>query len=195
MTRASGLGLLSVLVATAAGCAGTVKHMNSVAYVDTTPSENEAVIIFLRASGMGYAVQSSVYELPESGSSRLVGIVAAKKKVAYRTTPGHHTFMVVGENADFMGADLLPGKVYFVVVQVRMGAWKARFGLYPVHGPERDQFRTWLGDAAWVEMSHESLTWAHDHATEIEEKRAAYWPKWMAKQPMDRPVLWQEDGL
>jgi len=193
MTRTSRLGLLSVILA--CGCAGSVQHMHAVAYVDTTPSENEAVIVFLRASGGGFAVQSSVFEIPESGPARLVGIVAAKKKVAYRTSPGHHTFMVMGENADFMGADLLPGKLYFVVVQVRMGAWKARFGLCPVHGLERDEFRTWLGDAEWVETTHESLTWAHAHAAEIEEKRSAYWPKWMSKQPMDRPVLWQEDGL
>ena len=176
-----------------ASCAGSVKNMRAVASVNTVPAANEAVVIFLRPSGMGYAVQSSVFEVADGRPSALVGIVAAKKKVAYRTTPGRHTFMIIGESADFMDADLQPGKVYHAVAQVRMGVWKARFSLQPVHAGERE-LPQWLADSEWVEISPESQQWAQENAADVEGKRTEYFAKWMQKAPAERPMLYPQDG-
>ena len=118
----------------------------------------------------------------------------AKKKLAHRTTPGRHTYMVIGESADFMAADLQPGRVYYAVVQVRMGVWKARFSLNPVHAAGRGELGGWLADAQWVATTQDSFSWARDNAADVEQKRSAYWPKWMAKLPLDRPILLPEDG-
>ena len=89
------------------GCAATVKPMNTVSpdAEDTVPDEGKTMIVFMRPSGMGNAVQSSVFEIKE-GSSELIGIIAAKKKQAHQLDPGKHLFMVIEESADFMTAEL-----------------------------------------------------------------------------------------
>ena len=62
------------------------------------------MIVFLRPSTLGFAVQSSVFNATED-TPDLVGIVAAKAKVAYQLDPGDYLFMVIGESADFMTAN------------------------------------------------------------------------------------------
>jgi hypothetical protein len=64
----------------------------------------------MRPSSLGGAVQSSVFELRPDGD-KFVGIVSSKTKIAYSTGPGQHLFMVIAENADFMRANLAPGKM------------------------------------------------------------------------------------
>jgi hypothetical protein len=186
--------LIVSLCAAASACAGTVKNMRAVEYVNTAVGPNEAMVIFLRPSGMGYAVQSSVFEIGEDRAATLVGIVAAKKKLAYRTTPGPHTFMIIGESADFMYADLQPGKTYHAIAQVRMGVWKARFSLQPVHAYDRGPLAGYLAESSWVETTHESQQWARENAADIESKRAEYYVKWMQKPAAERPMLRPDDG-
>ena len=113
--------------------------------VVTGPEEGQSMIVFMRPSGMGYGIQSSVFEI-DNTEPKLAGIVAAKKKVAYRIAPGNHLFMVVGESADFMSAELEANKTYYALVTPRMGMWKARFSLRPVHADElnTNQFNDWF---------------------------------------------------
>jgi hypothetical protein len=186
-----GLGLG---VAAGSGCAGSVTNMRPVAMVNTTPAPNESVIVFMRPSGTAFGIQSAVFEAPDGQPARLVGIVAAKKKVAYRTTPGDHMFMVIGESADFMQARLEPGKVYYALVTPRMGVWKARFSLAPVHVANRFDLPGWQAGTAWVEMDQSSGQWAAENAADVERKRAKYLAEWLGKAPFDRPVLAPEDG-
>jgi hypothetical protein len=193
MTQASRI-LFAIVALGAFGCAHPVKNMREVATVNAAATPNDAVVIFMRPSEMAFAVQSSVFEVPENQPAHLVGIIAAKKKVAYRTTPGRHMFMIMGESADFMDAMLEPGRVYYALATVRMGVWKARFSLKPVHAAELPALGAWLPDTSWVELSDESLQWAQQNAASVEQKRAAYFAKWMEKQPGDRPALLPEDG-
>jgi len=136
-----------------------------------------------------------VFEAPDGQPARLVGIVAAKKKVAFRTTPGDHKFMVVGrENADFMQARLEPGKLYYALVRPRMGVLASRFSLAPVNATNRNELPGWQSGTEWVEMDQSSGQWAAEHARDVEQKRAKYLPEWMDKLPLDRPTLAPEDG-
>jgi hypothetical protein len=178
----------------AVGCAGPVKNMAEVASANTVASQNESVVVFLRPSGLGAGVQSSVFEVAEGAPSRLVGIVAAKKKVVYRTTPGPHTFMVIGEGADFMAADLAPGRTYYALSTVRPGFWKARFSLKPVTPAEHGELATWLADSSWVEVNADSQRWHAENTADIEKKRAAYLAKWLQKPELDRPFLRPTDA-
>ena len=63
------------------------------------------------------------------------------------------------------------------------------------HGAEREQFKSWLGDAEWVESNPESLSWARENAVDIQKKREVYFAEWMQKSPAERPMLVPEDGL
>lgn len=180
------------------GCAGTVVNMREVprGQAHYAPGEEQSLIVFMRPSGFGFAIQSSVFELSE-GKSKLVGIVAAKKKVAYRVIPGEHLFMVIGESADFMSANVKKGETYYSLVTPRMGFWKARFSLRPIHRDElnSEEFSKWLESCNWVEPTAKSQEWAQQHMPSIQSKKQEYMPKWLARPENERPRLFPEDGL
>ena len=186
-----------LLAGLVSGCAGTVKNMEAVPadQIVTAPEEGKAMVVFMRPSGLGFAIQSSVFEIRD-GEPELVGIVAAKKKVAYQLEPGKHLFMVVGESADFMSADLESDKTYYALVTPRMGMWKARFSLKPVHADELDtkQFNEWLDGCEWVENTPASDRWAADNMASIISKQREYYIKWMDKEASERPALLPQDG-
>jgi hypothetical protein len=192
-TRKAVLSSVPCLFALACSHAGEVKHMRPVANVDTTPAPNGAVVVFLRPSGWGPGTQSSVFEVTDPGEPVLVGIVAAKMKVAYRTTPGHHVFMSIGENADFMDAMLEPGRIYYVSLIAGPG-YKARFILKPAHADQRREVAGWLSDTSWVATTGDSQRWADDNAPSIAKKRARYWPQWIAGELGPREALVGPDG-
>jgi hypothetical protein len=179
------------------GCAGTVKNMRAVPpdRVVAAPEEGKSMVVFMRPSTLGFAIQSSVFEIKED-KPLLVGIVAAKAKVSYQLEPGEHLFMVVGESADYMSAELEVNKTYYALVTPRMGAWKARFSLKPIHVDETSgsQLDEWKEDCEWVEKSPASDDWASTNMASILSKHNKYYKKWMSKDLSDRPRLLPQDG-
>lgn len=196
-TLISSASIFAVVALLITGCAGTIKNMQEVpaGSAAVVPEEGKAVIVFMRPSGLGFAIQSSVFEINDNHPS-LVGIVAAKTKVAYRLDPGKRLFMAIGENADFMTADILPNKIYYVLVTPRMGLWKPRFSLDPKHRRELNtsEFNSSLDDCKWVEKTSASENWALGNSGSIESKRAKYYPEWLQKPEAERPHLLPEDG-
>lgn len=192
------LALMILIIASLiSGCAGKVMHMQELAAdkAPVAPAPGKAAVVFLRPSGMGFAIQSSVFEVKDN-QSLLVGIVAAKTKVAYQVEPGKRLFMAVGESAEFMTADLLPNRTYYVLVAPKMGLWKARFGLEPVPGKELDspEFKSSLAECKWVEKNAASVNWARGSMASVESKRTEYYPGWMKQPEPERPHLLQGDG-
>jgi hypothetical protein len=189
--------MILVIASLISGCAGTVVHMQELAAdkAPIAPAPGKAAVVFLRPSGLGFAVQSSVFEVKDN-QSLIVGIVAAKTKVAYQVEPGKRLFMAIGESADFMTAELLPDRTYYVTVAPRMGFWKARFGLEPVSAKDLDspEFKSSLADCKWVEKTNASENWARGNMASIESKRAEYYPDWMNRPELERPHLSQDDG-
>jgi hypothetical protein len=180
------------------GCAGTVKNMQPFAgdLATIAPEPGKAMIVFMRPSTLGSAIQSSVFRVAE-GTPEVVGIVAAKAKVSYQVDPGEHLFMVIGESADFMSAEVEAGKTYYALVTPRMGVWKARFSLKPVARPDQDrtQLDEWLEACSWVEKSAATESWAAENMADINDKQASYYIKWMEKSEADRPRLTPQDGI
>ena len=187
--------ILVVIILFISGCAGKVKNMGVVPpdEIRTSPTEGKSMIVFMRPSTLGFAIQSSVFEV-NNEDVQLAGIVAAKKKVAYELEPGEHLFMVIGESADFMYADLDPGKTYYALVTPRMGAWKARFSLKPIHAEELSgaQFEEWFQNCEWVKIIPESEAWAKSNMESIQSKRKEYYEKWINKN--EKPKLFSQDG-
>jgi hypothetical protein len=162
----------------------------------TSPKPGKSLVIFMRPSSFGFAIQSSVFEIADE-KPELVGIVAAKKQVAYEVDPGEHLFMVLSENADFLSADLLADKTYYAYVTPRMGVWKARFSLAPVTPQMRETstFKDCQSGCEWVELSEESHTWAQENAGDAQSKYLSYHSKWMSKSEAERPKLIPQDGI
>jgi hypothetical protein len=188
---------LLVLAFFVSGCAGTVKNMREVpeGRAEVTPESGKAMVVFMRPSGMGFAIQSSVFEV-KGDKLTLAGIVAARTRVAYQLEPGKHLFMVIGEGADYMGADLQPNKTYYAYVTPRMGVWKARFSLVPVHKVELDtpEFTKDVAGCKWVEKTADSDAWMQDNIESIRSKHAEYYPEWMDLPADERVRLLPEDG-
>lgn len=151
------------------------------------------MVTFMRPSGLGFAVQSTVFDVTD-GKTAFIAIVSAKTKFALEMEPGEYHFMVVGESADFMRATLEPGKHYYALVTPRMGVWKARFSLKPVTAAElnTEQFTEWFDECRWVENTEQAYQWAVDNRPSILSKQAEYWEKWQSK-PV-RPALLPGDG-
>ena len=193
------LKLVSILAALLLfACAGPVKNMREIPDEHATyaPDPDQALIVFMRPSSFGSAIQSSVFELVDD-NPELIGIVAAKKKVAYNLGPGEHLFMVIGESADFMKADIQAGKRYYVLVTPRMGVWKARFSLKPIHKDELDseKLTKWGKECHWVEKTYESDQWADSNMHSIQSKKVKYMETWLQRPEHERPALYTEDGF
>ncbi len=189
--------IMMIVALFVSGCAGSSDLMKTVSDNDAAyaPEENQSMIVFMRPSTLGFAIQSSVFDV-SSGENELVGVVSAKKKVAHMTTPGEHMFMVVGESADFMKADLGPGKTYYALVTPRMGLMKARFSLRPVTNSEigSEEFNSWMNDCEYTENTDAAFEWAKHHAPSIQSKREKYLEDWNEKPDSKKPTLKPGDG-
>ena len=176
------------------GCAQYMKPASPEAVSLYKPNKNESLIIFSRP--FPYGGKSSVFDVTTKGNI-LVGIVPAKTKVAYKITAGEHLFMVIGESADFMKANLEGGKTYYALLNLRMGAWQARFSLVPINKStlKLEAFMDSVRSCKFVENTDASYNWANDHAENIQSMREDYYRKWMSKPEQDRPVLSSEDGI
>jgi len=112
--------------------------------------------------------------------------------------------MVVSEAADFLEADLLPGKTYYAMVTPRMGAWKARFSLYPIRSGndgefsmQSGKFDKWVSSTDLSVNTEESTRWAKENSASIAKKRASYEAVWSTKSEAEirERTLLPEDGI
>ncbi len=156
---------------------------------------DQAQIVFMRPSSFGGAIQSSVFDLKHEQNQltedHFVGIVSATTKVLYETEPGFHLFMVISENADFMQANLSAGKTYYALVTPRIGWWKARFSLKPLHKNDlaSDDFQDWFDSTEWYQNTDASHQWAIDNWSSIQGKKTEYLPEWNQKSAAEKDEL------
>lgn len=90
----------------------------------TPPSEGKAVVYFTRVTAMGAMVSFEFFH-----QDKYIGLFKGKNYMRYECEPGEQLFWASSENKEFITADLEAGKTYVVLVDVVMGAMKARVGL------------------------------------------------------------------
>lgn len=172
--------------------------------VEPKATADKALVVFMRPSSFGGAVQSSVYDTRAEGNDVFAGVVSSKSKVAYLAEPGEHLFMVVSENADFLAANLEAGKHYYVLVAPRMGVWKARFSLLPIRndasakeGLQSKQFSNWDESTEWMVIGPKANSWYQDNIDSIRARKLDYLPKWQSKSAADKAerTLRSVDGI
>jgi len=176
-----------VMVSILGGCMSSmmVKQPGAV----PKPDADKALVVFLRPSSFGGAIQASVYDTHGTGNE-FIGIVSSKTKLA------RHLFMVVGENADFMNADLDAGRTYYVLVSPRIGWWKARFSLLPIHKDraakyslESERFRNWMSETEYVVKGPAALQWYSENKASIDSKQQQYMRDWQKTTPEHQAEL------
>jgi len=190
------LSSLSIIVMLASTPVFAVRKSDHVNYADRpgasfhTPPPDRAMVVFMRPSKKGHGISSIVYD-----EDTFLAVVMSETHVVYLTNPGRHRFMIVSEAADFLDADLEGGKIYYALVQARMGAWKARFSLFPFtpRHEEWGKLEEWLAESYEVTSNESGSRWAREHADSVKAKKDAYLVKWLEKpQP---PALEKADGV
>ena len=168
------------------GCQSTLMEP-AAEQAQTNAQAGQSQVVFIRSAFIGKAIQASVYDIT-SGTPEFIGIVSNDTKVSYMTSPGEHMFMVVGESADFLKANVLEGKTYYSVVSPRIGFWKARFSMHPVRNDESAKFKyhskdfkEMLSDSLFVEGGAKAKQWAINNANSISSKMNKYLPEWKLK--------------
>ena len=183
-----------LVAAVLAGC--TSSKMTVIPETETSvqPGSGNALVVFMRPSFLGAAIQSSVFDITD-GHPEFVGIVSAGTRIAHKSQFGMRRFMVIGESADFMDAELLEKKVYYVKVDPRFGWWKARFSLIPYHKQElqKPSFAEICNDCGWLQNTEQSRAWAQGHMHSIQSKMVEYLPEW--SESTDKQMLLADDHL
>jgi len=93
----------------------------------TPPAESNAVVYFVRVSGYGGAVSFEYFHNQE-----FIGIFKGKNYMRYELPAGEHLLWASSEDKEVLKCDLKAGETYIVLVNIEMGAWKARIGLEPL---------------------------------------------------------------
>ncbi len=177
--------------------------MNPMAQALEGSSEQSTEVVFMRSSRVGKFNKSTLYEVTGK-ETKFIGILGNKNKITYQTTPGKHTFMVVSEAADFMEADLLEGKTYYSIITPRMGAWKTRFSMWPVHNGstgkyqvDSKDFKKWMKKSKDYQPGEKDRNWYQKHQDSVDKKRFKYWPIWQEKSAEDlaKRTLKPNDGI
>lgn len=185
---------LSILVLTT-GCSSKLMAPLSEG-VEPYPAESgKPVVVFYRDSPFGGGVQSTLYEIVDN-EVKFVGILSHKMKLAHPTTSGERTFMVVGESADYLKAEVEDGKVYYARIAPRMGWVKARFIFEPVKGEDvtSEEVQKDLAKCNYVRNTPESEAWYLDNKGSIQRRHEKYYGKWLEEPNEDKAILRASDG-
>lgn len=181
---------LLLAVITVTGCASNPMQITTHNELNK-PLEDQVQVVFMRDAFMGQGINGSLYDITQ-GEPEFIGIIANGTKVTQMTTPGKHIYMVVSEAADFMEAELEGGKTYFSVVTPRMGAWKARFSLWPIKKDPNAEFvldsKTFtalVNDTEYAELTAKAQAWYAANKNSVMAKQAKYWPVWQQKSEAD----------
>nr|WP_321513160.1 hypothetical protein [uncultured Pseudodesulfovibrio sp.] len=184
--------LFSLLIMTGCASSQMMKVPTDIAPYSADPEK--ATVVFMRPSSFGGAIQSYAFQYDDE-SPEFVGIVSTNYKIAYQTTPGKHLFMIMGENADFLQADLAPNHIYYVVIEPHMGFMTARFSLDPILASQFDSqsFKDDLAECDFVQNTPASTEWFEKHKADIIKKYQSYYPDWL-EDVEDQHHLTPEDG-
>jgi hypothetical protein len=160
-------GLLIAFMLLLGGCASS-SMIKAPQQQLAKPAADKAQIIFMRSSFVGSAISAPLFDV----------------------TAGEPTFicMVTSEAADFLEAEVEGGKTYYAMVTPRMGAWVARFSIWPVRGNGTSEFHTadkdvqkFISKTVLMQNSPKSEAWFLKNKDDVKAKQAEYWPVWQQK--------------
>ncbi len=117
-------------------------------------SSDRATVVFVRPSS--YAGGLLVTVLDDKGQFH--GDALPSSWFSTTVEPGEHTFISWAENTGALRAKLEAGKVYFVEVEVKLGALSARAHLKAV-GPKSEAWeerQAWLSESTQLEVDERS---------------------------------------
>lgn len=95
-------------------------------------SDDNSVVYFVRLSTMAKLKSFNLYD-----STEFIGKVEMRSYLRYECNSGQHLLWAQGEKNDFIKAELMGGKIYFIEVLPELGGAKWRVNLMSVY-PNND---------------------------------------------------------
>ncbi|MEO9802994.1 MAG: hypothetical protein ABJF04_07090 [Reichenbachiella sp.] len=93
----------------------------------TPPAESNAVVYFVRVSNFGGAVSFEYFH-----DRKFIGVFKGKNYMRYECPAGENLLWASSEDKEFIRGNFKAGETYLVLVNVQMGAFKARIDLEPL---------------------------------------------------------------
>lgn len=157
------------------------------------PSQGTSQIVFLRPRTGTVIVDSSrsvVLRVQEGAQDpQLVGIGGGGTKITYRANPGQHMFVVIGGNADFMVANLLPNTTHYVWVQyLPSGKTRSHYSFKPVER-NSNEFKDSLAAARSVEIDPAAANWLATNMPSVKQRMQDNYGPWLQKSASEKVVL------
>lgn len=165
---------IAIVAVTAISCS-TARH----ATVETTarverPEPGMSLIYFVRAGAPNRFPGPVVMD-----GDTYIGTAPTWGHLAYVTKPGRHMFAVFSEAADFLQADLEPGKTYYANVRQRAGVWERRYSFVAHNDPSAiDAARGLVTATPQVRSTDAGREWFEENRGLFEQLRSEYLPVW-----------------
>lgn len=183
---------LSFVVLYLTGCNSIPLNTSFLSSSQKEPKIDKATVHFIRSSDLGFARQAALF-----CDDDYIGVIPYGNKRICRVSPGAHRFMVMSDTADFLDAELKPGKHYFVRVEVRMGIWTAKFSLSPILSDEMlvESHRKWISSELLADNTPESEEWLLNYQDKIKKIRAESLADWSSREAANKPKLNIDDFI
>jgi hypothetical protein len=192
MKGALAVAAMAVLVS---GCAGGLMREAPNQQI-SQPSPSTAKVVFMRSSMVAGAIGCELFEVV-NGELKLIGQLPTGNKVVYETTPGKKVFMAYGTAADFMLAELAPGKTYYSIVRPNWGT--GGFAPTPIRDAKGSEAQGWISGTKLLEFSSqkEADAWFAENKQRLQGIYADYWNRFQQKNPQEKMerTLMPQDGL
>src|SRR6266853_737424 len=189
------------------GCTGPAGTQSA---PSVAPMPGKALIVFVRPPADVTIIDFGrvpVFEAKNSDSvpeidgkdseAEIIGTLPVRTMVAYHVDPGRHLFMAVGQSANFIAADVLPNKTYYVLVLARPGKFRAVFSLKAVDKQEQEskEFQEIIASSSWIVKTPEAASYAASNISSIRSRQLEGYRTWIQKPESERPLLLPNDGV
>ena len=166
------------------GCASVMRDAPS--QTISTPSPEKAKVVFMRSSMVAAAIGCDLFEVV-NGDLRFIGQLPTGNKVAYETTPGKKVFMAYGTAADFMLAELAPGKTYYSIVRPNWGT--GGFAPTPIRLSDLNskEAQEWRSGTKLIEADPKAVeAWLAENKPRMQGIYTDYWNRFERKNDQEK---------
>ncbi|WP_417819248.1 hypothetical protein [Terasakiella sp.] len=156
------------------------QHMQAIdkSNLNLTVDDHSALIEFMRPESYGSRFQSSIFNIT-NGTPELVGILSAQNRFIIKLPAGSYRFAVIGENADFLDAELDDGKLYAASITTHIGFMRMQYKLHAVKNSSLEAFNQQCPSCIWTKPLPSAKEWADANMPSIRSKISKYLPKWI----------------
>lgn len=118
------------------------------------PAPGKAVVYFTRVTGMGFAISFEFFH-----QDKYIGAFKGQNYMRYELDPGQQLLWASSENKEFVACELKEGGTYIILVDVIMGAMKARVGFNPIASSDErfQRAKELINSKPPVEMPQEKI--------------------------------------